>query len=373
MRIALLLAATTLCPGAAASAQSATAQANGGFGKIANQYICSFDGSVSPSAVQAETGKAIGRTMGEVLHVYDRVVRGFAARFPAAADGRSPVAELRANNPRVAGCEQDQIVKAFVAPPRGGATGQTTPPGLGGPGTPATGRTAWVIDSGVDLDHPDLNVLVGLSKSFVRDSSADDFNGHGTHVAGTIGAIQKNNIGVVGVAPGAPIVSVRVLDRSGSGSTSGVIAGVNYLVGRAKPGDVANMSLGGGVSDMLDKAVMDVAATGIHFTLAAGNESDNAANHSPARANGKFIYTVSAIDSAGRLASFSNYGLGVDWAEPGVNILSTYKNGGYTTMSGTSMAAPHLAGILMVGGVVGGGTITGDRDEVPDPIGVRAK
>ena len=348
-------------------AQAQMAEADVATGKIANQYICQFDASVGRADVERETGKAVGRAMGEVLFTYKRAIRGFAVRMPAMPD-RSPVAELKANNPKIAACEQDQVVKALVQgkgkPGGGGSTGEMTDWGVlnvGGGGTPASGRTAWVIDSGVDLDHPDLNVDSDRSATFVG-GSPDDENGHGSHVAGTIGAID-NDIGVKGVAPGATIVSVRVLNRRGSGTVSGVIAGVEYVADNGDPGDVANMSLGGGASTSLDNAVKNASSGGIYFVLAAGNDGENASSHSPARANGNNIYTVGAFSSSGTWASFSNYSQSiVDYAAPGVSIKSTYKGGGYATLSGTSMAAPHVAGILMTGnaGQVGnGGSITG--------------
>ena len=358
-------------------AQAQMAQADGPTRKIANQFICTFDASVGRDRVEAETGKAVGRALGDVLHTYKNTIRGFAVRMPAMPD-RSPVAELRANNPKIASCEQDQEVKALIQgrgkPGGGGGSGQQqTDWGVtrvGGPGTAVSGRRAWVIDTGVDFTHPDLNVDQGRSRTYVGGTPNDE-HGHGTHVAGTIAA-RNNNFGVVGVAPGAPVVSVRVLNRQGRGTTSGVIAGVDYVAGAAASGDVANMSLGGGASDALDNAVEDAAANGIKFALAAGNESDDANSHSPARANGPNIYTVSAMSSSGAFASFSNFGNPpVDYAAPGVSIKSTYKGGGYATMSGTSMAAPHVAGILMTGAVKADGNVTGDPDGNPDPIAHR--
>ena len=344
------------------------AEADVATGKIANQYICQFDASVGRADVDRETGKAVGRAMGEVLFTYKKVIRGFAARMPATPD-RNPVADLKANNSKVAACEQDQTVKALVQGKGkpgggGGSTAEVTDWGVtnvGGGGSPASGRTAWVIDSGVDLDHPDLNVDAGRSVTYVG-GSPDDENGHGTHVAGTIGAID-NDIGVKGVAPGATIVSVRVLNRRGSGTISGVIAGVEYVAENASAGDVANMSLGGGASSTLDNAVKTASDEGIYFVLAAGNDGENASSHSPARVNGNHIYTIGAYSSSGVWATFSNYSQSiVDYAAPGVSIKSTYKGGGYATLSGTSMAAPHVAGILMTGaaGNVGtSGNVTG--------------
>ena len=204
-----------------------------------------------------------------------------------------------------------------------------------------------------------------------RESSPNDLHGHGTHVAGTIAA-KANTIGVIGVVPGAQVVAVRVLDRRGSGSNSDVIAGVEYVATVGNAGDVANMSLGGGVSQALDTAVLNASSV-VKFALAAGNESENAMNHSPARAGGvnanDNVYTIasfaqgaSATDNVDPWSSFSNYGKPpVSYAEPGSSILSTYKGGGYATMSGTSMATPHFAGILLAGSTVTDGTAADGR------------
>jgi hypothetical protein len=206
-------------------------------------------------------------------------------------------------------------------------------------------RRAWVIDTGIDVDHPDLQVYAKKGFSAFGGSVNDD-HGHGTHVAGTIGA-KKNKIGVVGVAANAILIPVKVLDRRGRGSTSGVIAGINHVAKYGKPGDVANMSLGGGASKALDQAVLKASQKGILFTLAAGNSGRDANTSSPARVNGKNIFTISAFDEKNRFARFSNFGTSVDKSEPGVSILSTVPNGKYAIFSGTSMAAPHAAGILL--------------------------
>ena len=239
-------------------------------------------------------------------------------------------------------------------------------------GVAGTYASAWVIDTGLDFTHPDLNVDTVRSRSFLsRDTSPVDQNGHGTHVAGTIAAYD-NAIGVIGVAPGAKVVAVRVLDRRGSGSNSGVIAGVDYVAQNGRAGDVANMSLGGGVSQALDDAVVAAAAGGVRFALAAGNESEDANNHSPGRANGPNVFTVSAFSVGDKWASFSNFGNPpIDFSEPGVSIKSTWLSGGYNTISGTSMATPHLAGLLLTGAVSSGGTVAGDPDGNPDTIGVK--
>ncbi len=283
-------------------------------------------------------------------------------------------------DPRVKSVEQDFIlsITPFKGPGHGGGNGgggdtpdpQVIPYGttrVGG-GTTTSSNTAWVIDSGIDLDHPDLNVDISRSASFLRKGGPDDENGHGTHVAGTIAAID-NTIGSVGVAPGTTVVAVRVLDRRGSGSNSGVIAGVDYVAANGQSGDVANMSLGGGVSTALDNAVIAAANNGIKFVLAAGNSGTDANSSSPARVNGPNIYTISAMDSNDDWASFSNWGNPpVDYCAPGVAVFSLWKDGGYNTISGTSMASPHAAGVLLLGNASSDGTVNGDPDGNPDPV-----
>jgi len=236
------------------------------------------------------------------------------------------------------------------------------------------GHVAWILDTGVDLDHPDLNVDASRGANFIDSTvSPDDDNGHGTHVAGTIAAID-NDIDVVGVAAGATVIPVKVLDRRGSGSMTGVMAGVDFVGANGGAGDVANMSLSGGVYDLLDQAVLNASSGGIYFALAAGNESDNANNYSPARVNGTYIYTVSAGDINDNWAYFSNYANPpVDYNAPGYNILSLAPGGGVATMSGTSMASPHVCGLLLStgGNIHADGTINGDPDGNADPIAHR--
>lgn len=375
--ITLLLAGTIMA--STAQAQP-SAQADVALSKVNNQYICVFNESVTRGDVRTEAGKAVNPVLGQILAVYEHTIRGFAVRLPAEqASPQAQMARLKANNAKIAYCEQDQTVRALVQskgkPGGGGSTGQTTPWGVERVGgsvsvsSPAS-KTAWIIDTGIDLDHPDLRVDVPRSVSFIRDNSPDDQNGHGTHVAGTIAAIN-NEIGVVGVAAGNVVVAVRVLDRRGSGTWSGVIAGVDHVGEKGNAGDVANMSLGGGFSQAVNDAVIKAAAAGIYFTIAAGNDGANANNFSPASANGDNIYTVSAIDRADKFASWSNWGNPpVDWAEPGVGINSTYKDGGYRSLSGTSMAAPHVAGILLIQPVSKCGNVaSGDPDGAPDAIG----
>ncbi|HVF37879.1 MAG TPA: S8 family serine peptidase [Sphingomicrobium sp.] len=355
-----------------ALAQPAQAERPGD--KIPNSFICVFKNSVSRGNAQAEANRSAQAAQAELKHVYSHALRGFAVN--ASEQG---VAQMKANNPNIAYCEQDQVM---AAPPievmAGGGSvtiqAQETPWGIarvGGGISGATG-TAWVIDTGIQPNHPDLNVDAARSRTFIgKNSTPWDQNGHGTHVAGTIAAKDDGN-GVIGVAAGALLVAVRVLDRRGSGSNSGVIAGVDYVAQNGRPGDVANMSLGGGVSTALDTAVINAAAGGVRFALAAGNESDHANNHSPARANGPNVYTVSSFAIGDKWSSFSNYGNPpIEYGEPGSSIKSTWLNGGYNTISGTSMATPHLAGLLLLGPVRSGGNVSGDPDGNPDVIGVR--
>lgn len=346
--------------------------------KIANSYICVFKANaVSRGSAQAEANRSVQAAGGQLKHVYSVAIRGFAANMSAQG-----AENAKNNNPNIDYCEQDQIVTTGPvradAPPSGGGSvqpAQETPWGIARVkgGTAGTYGTAWVIDTGLDFTHPDLNVDTTRSRSFLdRDTSPVDQNGHGTHVAGTIAALD-NAIGVIGVAPGAKVVAVRVLDRRGSGTNSGVIAGVDYVAQNGQPGDVANMSLGGGVSTALDTAVVNASnARGVKFALAAGNESDNANNHSPARANGQYVYTVSSFAIGDKWSSFSNFGNPpIDYAGPGSAIKSTWLNGGYNTISGTSMATPHIAGVLLAGAVANGGVVSGDPAAPADVIGTR--
>jgi subtilisin family serine protease len=372
MRTFISIGGTVVAAAVLASATSVQAAPGD---KIAGSYICVFKaGAVTRGNVRAEAVRAAGNGLS---HVYSNSIRGFSASANSAA-------QLQSRNPNIAYCEQDQEMDAIQAGGPfdfravGGRPAPSQPPqstswGItrvdGGSGTP--NGVAWIIDTGIDLDHPDLNVDVSRSRNFSSGNSPNDGNGHGSHVAGIIAA-RNNTIGVVGVTPDATVIAVRVLNNAGSGTTSGVIAGVDYVAGAGSSGDVANMSLGGGPSQALDAAVVAAAATGVKFTLAAGNESDSATNHSPARANGPNVYTVSAFSQGDNWASFSNFGNPpIDYAEPGVSIRSTYKDGGYATLSGTSMAAPHLAGILLDGAVHSGGTVIGDPDGNPDTIGTK--
>jgi subtilisin family serine protease len=232
-----------------------------------------------------------------------------------------------------------------------------------------TGKTAWIIDTGIDMNHPDLKVSQTLGRNFVTiGATPEDDNGHGTHCAGIVAALN-NSQGVIGVAAGATVVPIKVLNRKGSGAYSAIIAGVDYVSGAAKAGDAVNMSLGGPIYTPLDDAIMAMAAKGIKVALAAGNESQDANNVSPAHINGPNIYTISAMGTSDAWASYSNFGNPpVDYCAPGSSIYSTYKGDTYATLSGTSMATPHVCGLLLLGTIRTDGYVSGDPDKNADPI-----
>lgn len=365
----------------AARAQEATAEAPaGGAMAIANQYLCQFDSTVKKNNVRSEAGKAVGPELGRILFVYENTIRGFAVRLPASPGPQNATTRLRAHNPKIRRCVPDGVVRADggSARPGGGGSGQTTPWGVSRVGGPGDGsglaNRAFVIDSGVDISHPDLRVDLTDAYDFIdNDTVPQDGYGHGTHVAGIIGALN-NGIGVVGVAAGVRIVPIRVLDNTGYGADSGVTAAIDYVAGHAVSGDVINLSLvADNIDPVMESAVTAVADQGVRVVIAAGNNSANAGNYSPGRVDHLNVFTVSSFGSRDTFSRFSNYGNPpIDFAEPGESITSTYLNGGYATLSGTSMAAPHLTGILLLEAAPQiGGTVKRDPDGHPDTIGVR--
>jgi subtilisin family serine protease len=338
-------------------------------------YIVVLKGSVTrPGAVASEHAAKHGLT---VRYVYRSALEGYAARIPA-----SKLAALRAD-PRV----------AFVAPDTPvHATAQSLPTGVdriegdvsstvSGDGAGAVDLDVAVIDTGIDLDHPDLNVVGG--KSCLPGTkgggapSFDDQHGHGTHVAGTIGA-KDDGEGVVGVAPGVRLWSVRVLNAAGSGTTSQVICGIDFVDSMSPanggPIRVANMSLGGfgfdfgscGLGfDATHAAICRATDDGVVFVVAAGNNNANFSTFTPAAYDQVLTVTAEAdfngapgggaaatcrVDVDETAADFSNFttpgsvDAGHTIAAPGVCITSTWMGGGLNTISGTSMASPHVAG-----------------------------
>ncbi|WP_133903412.1 S8 family peptidase [Actinophytocola oryzae] len=199
------------------------------------------------------------------------------------------------------------------------------------------GVTAYIVDTGVMIDHPTFEGRATSGYDAIDDDDdASDGNGHGTHVAGTVGGAEY------GVAKGVSIVAVRVLDDNGSGTTEQVVAGLDWVAQNHSGPSVANMSLGGDADDALDEAVRGAINSGVTFAVAAGNSSADAAESSPARVDEAI--TVAASDDTDAQASFSNYGAVVDLYAPGVDITSSWNDGGTNTISGTSMATPHVTG-----------------------------
>jgi subtilisin family serine protease len=324
--LALLFAATIAVLPVSAQATAAPATA---------RYIVVLKDAVDSQAVADLHSARYGAS---VDHVWSVALHGYSAVIP---------------NDRVAALRADQNVAYVVPDGVATATAQVLPWGvdkidadlsstLAGNGSGAiTNVDAYVIDTGIDTSHPDLNVVE--FRSFANGPKTD-CNGHGSHVAGTIGAKDDSN-GVVGVAPGIRLHAIKVLNCAGSGSWSSVISGINYVAGTTARPAVANMSLGGAQNNAVDDAVRGAVSHGVFFAVAAGNDGGNACSHSPAAAGTTGgVATTAATDSTDHEASWSNYGSCVDLWAPGVSIYSTYKSGGYATLSGTSMATPHVAG-----------------------------
>lgn len=270
-------------------------------------------------------------------HVYSAAVKGFAAQLTA-----NQIAELE-NDDLVDFVEPDGVMTATaqILPWGINRIDADTSSTIAGNGVGVVSKVnVYVIDTGVGT-HGDLYKFKHVT---MIGGTNTDCHGHGTHVAGSVAA--RDNAGdVVGGAPGAPLIGVKVLNCQGSGTTSGVIKGVDWVTANARKPAVANMSVGGPASLALDNAVKKSVASGVFYTVAAGNEGVDACTRSPARA-GTYdgVMTIGAIDSANNDPSWSNFGACVDIWAPGVSILSTKMNGGTTTMSGTSMASPHAAG-----------------------------
>jgi len=374
-------AASALALGATAVAANAAPTTSGA---DRSGYIVVLKDSTAPGQVAREHSQQHGAAVG---HVYRYALKGYSAQM-------SPTAAARiADDRRVLFVQEDGV--AFANAP--GDKGKPKPPDEPVDDTNTTTTVELptgidridaessptaaidgvensvnvdvaVIDTGVDLDHTDLNVNTAGAKNCASGRSADDGNGHGTHVAGTIGGLD-DGVGVVGVAPGARIWPVRVLNNNGSGSYSAIICGIDFVTANADKIEVANMSLGGSGSDdrncgasnndAMHAAICESVSAGVTYVVAAGNSAENAAGHVPASYDE--VITVSALadfnglpgggapatcrtDVDDTFANFSNYGADVDIIAPGVCITSTWKGGGYDTISGTSMASPHVAG-----------------------------
>ena len=349
--VTLLVLAVTLWVGI-----SDHAIAQGAPDSVPGRYIVVLRDGVDPPGFAAGRG-----ARPDVL--YEHALKGFAGPLPPAL-----VARLR-SDPDVLLIEEDRVFTTFDQPLPAGVNRIDGEENLAA----AINRDGGdldvdiaIIDTGIDTSHPDLRVAGG--RNFYRswfscvnsgNTSYSDGNGHGTHVAG-IAAAKDNTVGAVGVAPGARLWAVRVLGNDGSGLISCIIKGVDWVTANAATIEVANMSLGGGNSPSLCTAIANSAAKGIVYAVAAGNSATDAKDTSPANCSPHVLATSAVADFNGAggggaaatcradvddtLADFSNFGSYVNIAAPGVCIYSTWKGGSYNTISGTSMASPHVAG-----------------------------
>jgi subtilisin family serine protease len=346
LRAAVVLTAVTALAGAAAATATAAqaAPATGtvlAAGKpVPDSYIVVLkDGKATPAAVRGAAKDLAGKHAGAVTHTYTAAVRGFAVRMTAAR------AKQLAADPRVAVVAQDGVVTASVtqSPATWGLDriDQRALPLSNSYTYNTTAATvhAYVIDTGIRAAHTEFGGRASVGTDTIGDGqNGNDCNGHGTHVAGTVGG------STYGVAKAVRLVAVRVLNCAGSGTNAGVIAGVDWVTANAIKPAVANMSLGGGVSAPLDTAVRNSIASGVTYALAAGNSNANACNSSPSRVTEAIVVGASTRTDA--RASFSNFGTCLDLFAPGQDITSSWNtsNTATNTISGTSMASPHAAG-----------------------------
>ncbi|MET7357174.1 S8 family peptidase [Streptomyces sp. NPDC005562] len=313
-------------------------------GTIKNSYIVSLD-KHAPKARSA-AGKALAKEYGATIErTYDKALNGYAVELSEAG------AKKFAADPAV-----DMVVqnRTFTA-----SATQNNPPSWGldridqknlpldqkytYPDSAGQGVTAYIIDTGVRISHTDFGGRASYGYDAIdNDNTAQDGHGHGTHVAGTVAGTLH------GVAKKAKIVGVRVLNNQGSGTTAQVVAGIDWVTRNAVKPAVANMSLGGGADSALDTAVRNSIASGVTYAVAAGNESTDASTKSPARV--AEAITVGATTSTDARASYSNYGSILDLFAPGSSITSSWNTGdtATNTISGTSMASPHVAGAAAI-------------------------
>ena len=334
----LVGAAATVAALAATPAQAAEGQilladsANA----VSDSYIVVLKDSLRTAEVSTQATTLADRFGGQVGKTYDSALHGFSVTMTEAQAKKlaadSSVAYVQANQrftiSATASWGLDRIDQVDLP-----LDDTYTAPSDG------AGVTAYIIDTGVNAAHEDFGGRVsGGFDAVDNDSDPDDENGHGTHVAGTVGGASY------GVAPGVDLVGVRVLDAGGSGTTEGVVAGIEWVTENHSGPSVANMSLGGGADEALDEAVRGAVSSGVTFAVAAGNSGADSSTFSPARVTEAITVAASDIDDA--QASFSNYGDVVDIYAPGVDITSAWIGGPTetNTISGTSMATPHVTG-----------------------------
>ncbi|HSU14957.1 S8 family peptidase [Longimicrobium sp.] len=332
----VMLAGSALALAACAD-QSPTATSTRAAAPVVAARGVAVEGSYVVVVKEGADPRSVAAVSGVNPHfVYTAAVNGFSAEL-----NQGQLNALQ-HNPNVDYIEQDQVYS--VATTQSGATwgidriDQRARP-LSGTytyTTTASNVRAYIIDTGIQANHPQFGSRAAASYDYAGGSGAD-CNGHGTHVAGTIGSTTY------GVAKGVLLRGVRVLNCSGSGTTSAIIAGIDWVRANAVKPAVANMSLGGGLSSTLNTAATNLANSGVFLAVAAGNENQNACNVSPASASG--VFTTAASTSSDAKASYSNWGSCVEAYAPGSSITSTWINSGTNTISGTSMASPHVAGV----------------------------
>jgi aqualysin 1 len=278
----------------------------------------------------------------KVKHAFNKVMRGFSARLTPE---------------QIEALSKDIGVESISADTKMHAQAQNIPWGItkvnahlssslaGNKSGMSTGANVYVLDTGSAKTHPDA-VISGY-QSFITGSTSGvyDCHGHGTHVAGTVGALDNSSY-VVGVAPGIPTTAIKVLDCNGSGDTSDIVKAIDWVATNGKRPSIINMSLGGDLDPALDLSIENAVKAGVLIVVAAGNDGKDACGYSPANM-GKLdgVITVGATDSSNNEAYFSNYGTCVDIWAPGVSVVSLNYTGGTSTKSGTSMASPHTAGV----------------------------